>query len=175
MDDIDATAATRQAPAATKKDATASGADAAACAAAATHPVCLYCAELPPIPLLSLLPSSLLSSLLPLLAQTSHAVLYSARWGSCCRAPSFYLSNVPLLPAALSLSPGFSSARRLFFTAAVVASCISEVQKMMLPKPWNASNYFLLTSLFSLSMAFPWHLPPRNKWRENSRERDGSL
>lgn len=67
-----------------------------ACAAAATHPVSLHCAELPPLPLLSFLPSTLLSSLLPLLAQTSHAVLCSARWGSCCRAPSFYLSNVLL-------------------------------------------------------------------------------
>lgn len=61
-------AATTQPPAATKKDATASGADAAACVAAATDPVSLHCAELPPLPLLSFLPSSLLSSLLPLLA-----------------------------------------------------------------------------------------------------------
>lgn len=37
---VDGRAATRQPPAATKKDATASGADVAAYAAAATHPVC---------------------------------------------------------------------------------------------------------------------------------------
>lgn len=55
-------AATTQPPAATKKDATASGADAGARVAAATAPVGLHCAELPPLPLLSSLPSSLLSS-----------------------------------------------------------------------------------------------------------------
>lgn len=37
---VDGRAATRQPPAATKKDATASGADVASYAAAATHPVC---------------------------------------------------------------------------------------------------------------------------------------
>lgn len=88
-------ASTRQPPAATEEDATASGADAAACAAAATDPVSLHCTELPPLPLLSFLPSSLPSSLLPLplLAQNSHAVWCSAQWRCCCRAPSFYLSN----------------------------------------------------------------------------------
>lgn len=37
---VDGRAATRQPPAATKKDATASGADVASYAGAATHPVC---------------------------------------------------------------------------------------------------------------------------------------
>lgn len=102
--DVDATAATRQPPAAREKDATASGADAAAaCAATATHPVSLHCAELPPLPLLSLLPSSL-----SLLAQTSHAVVCSARWGSCCG--SFLSVKCPPLPAILPLSPQFPCA-----------------------------------------------------------------
>lgn len=102
--DVDATAATRQPPAATKKDATASGADAAACAAAATHPVSLHCTELPPLPLPYLL-SSLSLSLRLHRPVTQSCVQHG---GDPAAELSLFLSvKCPPLHAALPLSPIF--------------------------------------------------------------------
>ena len=146
-----------------------------ACAAAATHPVSLHCAELPPLPLLSFLPSTLLSSLLPLLAQTSHAVLCSARWGSCCRAPSFYLSNVLLFMLLYLFRHSFPPCEWFFFHR----SCCLILHKWRTKdegaKAVECLQIIFLTSCLSLTMICLWHLPPGNGWREGRVVRDGSL
>lgn len=167
--DVDATAATRQPPAATKKDATASGADAAACAAAATHPVSLHCTELPPLP-----PSlpSLLSLSLSALAQTSHAVLCSARWGSCCRALSLFICQ---MSSSSCRSASFSNfcAKRFSFTVAVVLSCVTRRGRQSRGMPSDyLFSHVLPHSDHGFSMAPPsW----KQMERKRSSEKDRSL
>ncbi len=148
-----------------------------ACAAAATHPVSLHCAELPPLPLLSFLPSSLLSSLLPLLARTSHAVLYRAQWGSYRRAPSFNLSNVLLFLLLHLCRQNILLYKMLFLHSSCFLSCMHEAQKMRALKLWNAFRlFFSLTSCLSLTMVFQWHLPPGSRWeKKKSSERNEGL
>lgn len=172
VDDVDATAATRQPPAATKKDATASGADAAACAAAATHPVSLHCDELPPLPLLSFLPSSLLSSLLPL-----SLCLHRPVTQSCAQHGGDPAAELPLFICQMSSSSCCSasfatdsfSVKRFSLTVAVVTSSISEVKKMRAPKLRNAFRFFFFSHVLPLSDHGFSMAPP--SWKQMERKK----
>lgn len=105
-----------------------------------------------------------------MLAQTSHAVLCSAQWGCCCRAPSFFFLSVkcPPLPAARLLSPQFSSSLKACLSRSPLLHLAGGTKDEGARAAECLQIIFFLTSSLSLTMAFPWHLPPGNRWRERT-------
>lgn len=125
---------------------------------------------------LNCLPSPLpylLSSLsLSALAQTSHAVLCSARWGSCCRALSLFICQ---MSSSSCRSASFSNfcAKRFSFTVAVVLSCVTRRGRQSRGMPSDyLFSHVLPHSDHGFSMAPPsW----KQMERKRSSEKDRSL